>query len=489
MEGFSKPKRFDRNLIVIGAGSGGLVSAYIAAATGARVTLVEKGEMGGDCLNRGCVPSKALIRSGRVVSELRKAKALGLVDGRATVDFAAVMERVQRVIGEIAPNDSIERYTALGVEVLQGEGMITSPWSVRVGEQELTTRSIVIATGARPRIPDIEGVEQTDYLTSDNLWTMRELPKRLLVLGTGTIGAELAQVMAQLGSRVTLVGRDTLLPREDPEVSDFFVGQFGEIEGIDLQLHQEPVQFFQEGERRRLRVRSRNGEPQESDLEFDRVLIAAGRVANTEGLGLEQVGVEINGHGAVEANRYLQTRCPSIYVCGDAAGSYQFTHAASNQAWTATVNSLFGFVKRLAVNEKVMPWATFTTPEIAQVGVNERQAQSQQLDYEVTRVPFSELDRAITEEEQAGWIKVLTVPGKDQILGVTIVGERAGDLLQEYVLAMRYGLGLNKILGTIHPYPTFVEINKRVAGKWRQTHTPGWIMPWLERLHRWRRGR
>ena len=488
MEKFSKPRSFDRNLIVIGAGSGGLVSAYLAAAMGARVSLIEKSEMGGDCLNRGCVPSKALIRSGRLISELRKARALGFIDATAEVDFSAVMQRVQQVVETIAPHDSIERYTGLGVEVLRGEGVITSPWSVKVGSRELTTRNIIIATGARPRMPVIEGIAQIDCLTSDNLWQLRKLPDRLLVLGTGTIGCELAQVFAQLGSRVTLVGRDTLLPREDPEVRDLFMHRFSEIEGIDLQLHKETVAFVRKGKQQALRVRDRLGSEQELDLPFEQVLIATGRIANTEGLGLEQVGVKINGYGAIEANDYLQTHCPSIHVCGDVAGSYQFTHAASNQAWTATINSLFGWLKRFRVNEQVMPWATFTTPEIAQVGLNEQMAQQQGVAVEVTQFSFDELDRAITESEREGWIKLLTRPGSDTILGVTIVGERAGDLLQEYVLAMRHGLGVNKILSTIHPYPTFVEINQRVAGKWKREHAPQWLLRWARRLHRLRRG-
>ncbi len=485
---FIKPRTFECNLVVVGAGSGGLVSAYIAAATGAKVTLIEKGEMGGDCLNRGCVPSKALIRSGRIVSELRKAQALGFIDVGAKVDFAAVMERVQQVIGTIAPNDSIERYTDLGVEVVQGEAVINSPWSVCVGRREITARNIIIATGARPRVPEIEGIERIQYLTSDSLWQLRELPKRLLVLGTGTIGCELAQVFAQLGSQVTLVGRDTLLPREDPEVRGLFIRQFSEVEGLELQLHKDSVAFVRKGEEQALRLADREGEAPDIDILFDQVLIATGRVANTEGLGLDKVGVAINGYGAIEANEYLQTHCPSIYVCGDVAGSYQFTHAASNQAWTATINSLFGFIKRFRVNQSVMPWATFTTPEIAQVGLNEQQAKREGVAYEVTQFPFNELDRAITEEEQTGWIKVLTVPGKDRLIGVTIVGERAGDLLQEYVLAMRHGLGLNKVLGTIHPYPTFVEINQRVAGKWKREHAPQRLLRWVVRLHCWRRG-
>ncbi len=480
---FSKPRTFDYNLIVIGAGSGGLVAANIAAATGARVALIERGEMGGDCLNRGCVPSKALIRSGRVVTELRRARELGFLNPSAEVDFGAVMGRVQRVIDTIAPHDSVERYTNLGVEVIQGEASIATPWSVAVGGRELTARNIIIATGARPHIPDITGLEQIDLLTSDNLWGLRTLPQRLLVVGNGVIGCELAQAFAQLGSRVTLVGRGSaLLPHEDSEVSELLLEQFRQEEGIEVVLQAEPQAFLVEDGGQQLRLSSGRKIP------FDRVLIATGRIANTEGLGLESLGVRLNRAGFVEANAYLQTHSPSIYVCGDAAGSWQFTHAASNQGWTATINSLFGFVRRFRLNETVMPAVTFTTPEIAQVGLNERAAQAAGTPCEVTRFPFSELDRAVTEGEQLGWIKVLTAPGKDRILGVTIVGERAGDLLQEYVLAMRHGLGLNKILATIHPYPTFAEINQRVAGLWKRNHAPAGLLSWVRRIHRWRRG-
>ncbi len=479
---FRRPRTFDYNLIVIGAGSGGLVAANIAAATGARVALIERGEMGGDCLNRGCVPSKALIRSGRVVTELRRASELGFLNPSAEVDFGAVMGRVQRVIETIAPHDSVERYTDLGVDVVQGEAAIATPWSVVVGEQELTARNIIIASGARPRIPDIDGLERIEYLTSDNLWELKALPQRLLVVGNGVIGCELTQAFAQLGSQVTLVGRGgRLLPHEDPEVSALLLEQFRE-EGIEVELQAEPESFLVEGEGQQLRLSSGESIP------FDRVLIAAGRIANTEGMGLESLGVTLSNSGFVEANQYLQTHCPSIYVCGDVAGPWQFTHAASNQGWTAAINSLFGFIHKFSVNETLMPSVIFTSPEVAQVGLNERAAEAAGTPCEVTRFPFSELDRAVTEGERLGWIKVLTVPGKDHILGVTIVGERAGDLLQEYVLAMRHGLGLNKILATIHPYPTFSEINQRVAGLWKRNHAPARLLKWAHRIHRWRRG-
>ncbi len=373
--------------------------------------------------------------------------------------------------------------------MVQGEATISSPWSVTVNGSELTERNIIIATGARPRTPEIAGIEKISCLTSDNLWELKSLPRRLLVVGSGAIGCELAQAFAQLGSRVTLVGRgDALLSSEDPEVSELLLEQFRR-EGIELLLQKKPHTFVvRDGEKLLQLTDLQNPQQEEIEVVFDQVLLAAGRAANTEGLGLESLGVELNQRGFIESNHYLQSHCPSIYLCGDVAGSYQLTHAASNQAWTATINTLFGFVKRFKLNETVMPWVTFTSPEIAQVGLNEVRAQAAGVAYEVTQFPFSELDRAITEDEQQGWIKVLTVPGRDKILGVTIVGERAGDLLQEYVVAMRYGLGLNKILGTIHPYPPFVEINQRVAGAWKRAHAPKGLLKWATRLHAWRRG-
>ena len=486
-----KPRRFDRNLIVIGAGSGGLVSAYIAAAVGAKVTLIEKAEMGGDCLNRGCVPSKALIRSAHIANEIAHAKKLGLLDASATVDFKAVMERVSEVIKEIEPHDSVARYRSLGVEVIKGEATISSPWSVTVAEKTLTARNIIVATGARPRIPKIEGIEQIAYLTSDNLWALRELPKRLLVIGTGAIGCELAQAFAHLGSQVTMVGRgERIMPREDLDTSELMLKRFRE-DGIEVLLNQNTEQFIVEDNEKQILLSSRNDDNLSQNsphkIAFDQVLIATGRIANSEGFGLEALGVEVGKRGRVEANQYLQSHCPSIYLCGDVVGKYQFTHAASNHAWYATINSLFGFVKRFKLDESILPFVTFTTPEVAQVGLNESRAKAQNINYEMTQFPFSELDRAITEDEKAGWIKVLTVPGKDKILGVTIVGARAGELLQEYVIATRHNLGLNKILGTIHPYPTFVEINQRVAGAWKRNHAPQWALQLAKKIHAWRR--
>ena len=484
--GWSKPKRFDRNLIVIGAGSGGLVSAYIAAAVKAKVTLIEKHRMGGDCLNTGCVPSKALIRSAKLAHEMGKAGQLGFKPVQAEVDFAAVMQRVQRVVADVEPHDSVERYTGLGVEVLQGEAKITSPWTVAVNGQVLSSRAIVIATGARPRLPQIPGIDLVAPLTSDTVWELREQPRRLLVLGGGPIGCELAQAFQRLGSAVTLVQRgERLLPREDPEASAALTGQM-RADGVDLRLSYQTVRFeLIEGERRLVCL---DGGEQEVVLPFDQLLLALGREANVSGFGAEELQLNVRKNGTLEVDEYLATRFPNIYAVGDVTGPYQFTHTSSHQAWYAAVNGLFGGFKRFKVDYRVIPWATFTDPEVARVGLNEQEAQAAGIAHEITCFGLEELDRAIADDAARGYIKVLTEPGKDRILGVTIVGEHAGDLIAEYVAAMKHGHGLNKVLGTIHIYPTLAEANKAVAGEWKRAHAPQTALRWLARFHRWRLG-
>ena len=484
--GWSKPKRFDRNLIVIGAGSGGLVSAYIAAAVKAKVTLIEKHRMGGDCLNTGCVPSKALIRSAKLAHEMGKAGQLGFKPVQAEVDFAAVMQRVQRVVADVEPHDSVERYTGLGVEVLQGEAKITSPWTVAVNGQVLSSRAIVIATGARPRLPQIPGIDLVAPLTSDTVWELREQPRRLLVLGGGPIGCELAQAFQRLGSAVTLVQRgERLLPREDPEASAALTGQM-RADGVDLRLSYQTVRFeLIEGERRLVCL---DGGEQEVVLPFDQLLLALGREANVSGFGAEELQLNVRKNGTLEVDEYLATRFPNIYAVGDVTGPYQFTHTSSHQAWYAAVNGLFGGFKRFKVDYRVIPWATFTDPEVARVGLNEQEAQAAGIAHEITCFDLEELDRAIADDAARGYIKVLTEPGKDRILGVTIVGEHAGDLIAEYVAAMKHGHGLNKVLGTIHIYPTLAEANKAVAGEWKRAHAPQTALRWLARFHRWRLG-
>ena len=483
-----KPAAFERNVVVIGAGSAGLVSAYIAAAVRAKVTLVERHRMGGDCLNTGCVPSKALIKTARVLSTLRRAGEYGIKSATAQFDFRDVMERVQRVVKAIEPHDSVERYTGLGVECLHGEAKIVSPWEVDVrlegGEtRRLSTRSIVIAAGARPFVPPIPGIDQVGCLTSDTVWALRELPHRLVVLGGGPIGCELAQAFGRLGSQVTQVEMlERVLPREDPEFSEMVASRM-RSEGVELLTGHKAKQFLlQEG--RKILVCEAQGK--ERRIEFDTLLCAVGRVANTAGYGLEELGIPVTKARTVETNEYLQTVYPNIYACGDVAGPYQFTHTAAHQAWFASVNALFGSLRRFRADYSVIPWATFTDPEVARVGLNELEAKERNIPYEVSVYGIDELDRAIADGEAHGRVKVLTVPGKDRILGVTIAGEHAGDLIAEFVAAMRHGLGLNKILGTIHIYPTLAEANKYAAGVWKKAHAPERVLRAVEKFHAWR---
>ena len=482
---WQRPARFERNLVVIGAGSAGLVSAYIAAAVRAKVTLIEKHRMGGDCLNTGCVPSKALIKTARVVSQIRNASKFGLRSASAEFDFAEVMERVQRVVREIEPHDSIERYTGLGVECIQGEAKITSPWTVAVNGRTLTTRAIVIAAGARPQVPPIQGIEQIEVLTSDNIWNLRKLPARLAVLGGGPIGCELAQAFARLGSKVTQVEMlPRLLVREDPEVSALIQARF-EKEGVSVLVGHKAKQIVNEGGRKLLLCES---EGKGVGVEFDALLCAVGRVPNTAGYGLEELGIPLGKGRTVETNAYLQTLYPNIYACGDVAGPFQFTHTASHQAWYAAVNALFAPFRRYRADYSVIPWATFTEPEVARVGLNETEAKESRTPYEVTTYGLDDLDRAIVDGEAHGMVKVLTTPGTDKVLGATIVGEHAGDLIVEYIAAMRHGIGLNKILGTIHIYPTYAEANKYAAGAWKRAHAPERLLRWAEKYHAWKRG-
>lgn len=486
-QGYSKPSSFDNNLIVIGAGSAGLVSAYIAAAVKAKVTLIEKHEMGGDCLNTGCVPSKALLHVAKSIRQTRDAQRLGVQTTIESIDFARVMDEVQKVIQHIAPHDSVERYTELGVDVIKGEATLISPWHVKVrtdaGEQTLSSRSIIIASGARPLVPPFDGLEQVDYLTSDNLWQLRRLPERLLVLGGGPIGCELAQAFQLLGSQVTLVEMGArVLSNEDTDTSALLQKQLRE-DGVDLRLNHRAEEFVVDESGQAKLVTKHENETVE--LAFDRVLIALGRQANTQGFGLEELGVEVDK--TIQVNQLLQTNFPNIYACGDVAGPYQFTHVASHQAWYAAVNALFDPFKTFRADYSVIPWVTYTTPEIANVGLTEQAAEQQNVAYEVVEYDISDMDRAIADQQDYGRIKVLTEPGKDKILGVNIVGAQAGELLAEYVLAMKQGIGLNKILGTIHSYPTMSEANKYVAGQWKQAHKPEKLLNWVAKFHRWRR--
>lgn len=488
---WEKPKHFDRNLVVIGAGAAGLVTSYIAATVKARVTLIEGNKMGGDCLNYGCVPSKALIRSAKLAHQMRHADRYGLKPVEPAFSFRAVMARIHEIIRAVEPHDSVERYTKLGVDVLQGRARIVDPWTVEVtlsgGEsQRITTRSIVIAAGAEPIVPSLPGIDEAGYVTTDTLWegfaARDEVPRRLIVLGGGPVGCELAQSFARLGSHVTQVQKGPrLMPREDPEVAAFVEATLA-ADGVEVLTKHKAERCEQEGQRKFLVVEHEGAERR---IEFDELLCAVGRAARLRGYGLEELGIP--GERTVETNEYLETIYPNILAAGDVAGPYQFTHAAGHQAWYAAVNALFGQVKKFKADYSVMPWTTFTDPEVAHVGVNEQEAKQQGIEYEVTRYDLAELDRAIADSAARGFVKVLTVPGKDRILGVTLVGEHAGELLAEFVLAMKQGSGLGKILGTIHTYPTFAEANKYAAGEWRRAHAPQRLLDWVGRYHAWRR--
>ena len=484
LAGHPRPKSFDRNLVVIGAGSAGLVTSYIAAAVKARVTLIEKDRMGGDCLNSGCVPSKALIRSARFLAQARRAGEFGFRSATVDFDFAEVMERVRRVIETVAPHDSVERYTGLGVECIQGAARIVSPWQVTVNGRTLSTRAIVIATGARPLIPPVPGIEKMDYLTSDTVWHLRTLPGRLLVLGGGPIGCELGQAFARLGARVTIVQRGPqLLKSEDPEIAALVEAQFRR-EGIDVRTGHAARSFHRE-EGEKILLCQANG--QEVRIAFDTLLVAVGRKPNVTGFGLEELGIALDPDGTVGVDGFLTTNCPTILACGDVAGPFQFTHAAAHQAWYAAVNALFGPFKRFRVDYSVIPRVTFTEPEVARVGLNEREAGARGIPCEVTTYGIDDLDRAIADGEAHGMVKVLTAPGRDRILGATIVGSHAGELITEQVAAMKNGYGMNRILGTIHAYPTLSEANRFAAGNWKKAHQPRTLLKWVERFHRWRR--
>ena len=481
---FKKPKSFDYNMVVIGAGSAGLVTSYIGAATKGKVALIEKHKMGGDCLNTGCVPSKALIRSAKFMADVKNCQKLGFKSASVDFDFADVMERVQRVIRTVEPHDSIERYTSLGVECHAGEARILSPYEVTVNGQTLTTRNIVVATGARPAIPPIEGIENIEYLTSDTIWNIREQPKNLLVLGGGPIGSELTQAFARLGCNVTQVQRNKrLLPKEDPEISQMVLESF-QNDGINVLAGTTPKRFFKRNGKDFLEC-DQNGNSVE--VEFDTLLVALGRKANTTGFGLEELGVELTPQKTIQVDEYMRTNIPNIYACGDVAGPYQFTHTAAHQAWYCAVNSMLKPFYGFKVDYSTVPWSTFTDPEVARSGLNELEAKEQGIPYEVTTYGIDDLDRAIADEAAHGIVKVLTVPGKDKIIGVTIAGLHAGDIISEYVAAMKNGFGMNKILGTIHIYPTLAEANKFAAGNWKKNNVTEKALAWGERINRWRR--
>ncbi|MBU1193495.1 MAG: FAD-dependent oxidoreductase [Proteobacteria bacterium] len=481
---FNVPARFDYNLAVIGAGSAGLVSSYIAAAVKAKVVLIEEHKMGGDCLNTGCVPSKSLIASAKLASLVNRADEFGFDSAQVSFDFAKVMDRVQAIIRKVAPHDSVERYTQLGVDCISGRAQIISPFEIRVNDQVITTKNIIVATGARPLIPNLPGLDKIPYLTSDTVWNIRKQPERFVILGAGPIGCELAQAFSRLGSKVTLVQRDdAIMKREDPDAAQLVFERFVK-EGITVLTHHSAVAVeIVENEKHLVCEHGKK----KIYIPFDDILIALGRVPNTSGFGLEALGVELSRNKSIATNDFLQTNFSNIFCCGDVHGRYQFTHTASHEAWYASVNALFGDFKKFAVDYRTIPWTTFTDPEVARVGVNETEAKLAGIDYEVVKYGIDDLDRAMADSEDHGFVKVLTVPGKDRILGVTIVGSHAADIISEFVLAMKHGIGLNKILGTIHIYPTMAEANKSAAGLWKKAHAPEKLLAWVKKYHAWKR--
>jgi len=487
---WKRPRAFERNLVVIGAGAGGLVSAYLAAACKARVTLVEARKMGGDCLNYGCVPSKTLIRSAGLVRQVEQAHAFGLSRQDAVrVDFASVMRRVRAVIHAIEPKDASDRYIALGVEVLHGHARMTSPWEVEVALADgslrsLTTRSIILATGASPTPADIPGLSEAGYLTSETIWDLHTLPPRLVVLGGGPLGCEMAQGFSRLGSAVTLVelaGR--LLIKEDAEASACVTAGL-EADGVRVLTGHRALRV-EHGNGQRLLVAHAQG--REVEVPCDAILVAVGRSPRVHGFGVEELGIALTARGSIATNACLQTNYPNIYAVGDVASPLQYTHAAAHQAWYAVMNALFGRFWLHKVRDAVIPRATFTDPEVAHVGLHASEAAAQGLSFECTHYPCKELDRALVDGKPEGFVKVLTAPGSDRILGVTIVGAHAADMLAEFVLAMRHGLGLQKILSTVHAYPTWTEANRNAAGVWRLAHAPERLRAWLARYLAWER--
>ncbi len=477
---WKRPKKFDYNMVVIGAGSAGLVTSYLCAALKAKVALIEKDKMGGDCLNTGCVPSKALIKSAKMAKAVKNASDYGIAVNNIEIDFAKVMQRVQSVIKKIEPHDSAHRYSSLGVDCLSGAAEIISPWEVKVGDKVITTKNITIATGASPFVPPIVGLDKIDFLTSNNLWQLRELPQEFLVLGAGPIGLEMAQAFSRLGSKVTIVERGArIMPHEDEDVASEVAKRL-QKEGIKILTEHKAVEFKCNEDKNSVLCEV---EGAHCEIGFDKVLVAVGRKANVQGQGFEKLGLKLRANGTLETNHYMQTNYKNIYACGDVTGPYQLTHMASHQAWYCAVNALFGKFKKFKVDYSVVPWCTYTDPEVATVGKNEMACRLDGTPYEVTKYSIDDLDRAITDNTDYGFVKVLTAKGSDKILGATVVAVNAGELITEYVSSMKHNKGLESILATIHSYPTMAEANKYVAGVWKKNHKPEGLLKLVEKFH------
>ncbi len=470
----------DYDLCIIGGGAAGLVAAAGAATLGAKVVLVEKKALGGDCLRYGCIPSKTLIHSAKVADTIRNAGRFGIGGQSPSVDLSAVMQRVQSVIEHIEPNDSPERFAALGVEVIFGAGRFTAPDVFAVNDRLLYAKKFVIATGTRPAIPPLTGLEHTPYLTNETLFSVQEEIRHLLVLGAGPIGCEMAQSLARLGSRVTLFDlAPRLLPREDEDMSAVVGAQFKQ-ESIDLHLGIQVIKVERNnGEQQVLLEHPKQGQYW---LSGSHLLIAAGRKANLDSLGLEQTGVELND-GRLKLDARLRTSNKNIYACGDVAGPYLFTHMAEHQAGVVLRNALFHWPSK--VQTRNIPWCTYTDPELARVGLSESEALQQGIAHRVYRFPFADIDRAVTEGETGGMAKIITTP-RGKLLGACIVGPHAGELIAEYVLAISKGMKAGDLSNTIHIYPTLAQINRRVADqRLKEALTPK-RKQWLKWIFGWR---
>lgn len=464
------------NMVVIGGGTAGLVTAAGAAGMGAKVALIERRLLGGDCLNYGCVPSKALIRAARAVADVRDSGSLGVQAGEEpTIDFGAIMERMRRLRAQIGPHDSADRFRSLGIDVFIGDAQFTGHDTIAVGGQSLQFARACIATGARPVTPPIPGLEEAGFLNNENVFTLTELPRRLAVLGSGPIGCELAQSFARFGSAVTVIElKPQILPREDRDAAEFVIRSMRE-DGIEFKLGTSIERVEHSSTGKTLILKSDEGEQQ---LEVDELLVGIGRAPNVEGMGLETAGVRFDVRNGVEVDEKLQTSNPRIYAAGDVCSNYKFTHAADAMARIVIQNSLF--FGRAKASDLVMPWCTFTDPEVAHVGLYENDAQEQGIETETISIDLGTIDRAILDGED-GLLKVHLKKGTDKILGATLVSKHAGETISEITTAMTHGLGLRKLASVIHPYPTQAEIIKRAADAFNKTR----LTPRIQKLFKW----
>ncbi|MGV6825383.1 MAG: FAD-dependent oxidoreductase [bacterium] len=483
-KGWRKPEGYDYNLVVIGGGAAGLVAAYAGASMRAKVALIEQDRMGGDCLNTGCVPSKALLHLAGLRAKSARAAELGLATGVSSPRLESMMDHVVEAIESIAPHDSRERYESLGVEVISGSATIVSPWEVSVGDRQLTTRAMVVATGASPWIPPIKGIEDIAYLTTETVWSLSQLPEHLTIIGGGAVGCELAQAFRRLGARVTIIEMASgLMGQADSDVAEA-VFETLVADGVEVMTSCVPVSI-RSGD---APVLFCNQMGKELALPVDQLLVAVGRRPLLDGLEGEGMELGRDESGSLRSDEYLATAYPNIFAAGDVTSGAQLTHAAGSQGWTAAVNALTQGLWRSRADASVMPQVLYTEPEVATVGATSRQLDAEGVSYEVTKYDLADLDRAITDRSGNGFVKILTAKGNDRILGAAIVAPRAGEMIMEYVLAMKHGLGLRKLLATIRPYPSYADAGKLAAGLWQKEHLPIALLEWLQRFNRFRRG-